>query len=308
MRRILVSLAVARVAAADPTTAQSDALFHQGRQLLEAGRIAEACAAFDASEKLQPDVATVLNQANCHEKNGQLATAWGLFFDAERQLRGIAGDDAAKRRQVALARVAALEPRLSSLAVVVTTPVAGLVVERDGSPIDPGIFGRALPIDGGAYSIVARAPGFRTWTSRVNVATADDHVKVEVPALEPVQEEEPEAEPSSAESGGTRSRVPVMPIVLSGGAVVLLGASVGLELWAESTAHRANELAMTDLAAGRTLWHDANTRRTMAGGFAAAGIACTGVAVWAWVAARRHASVHTAMVPMGLGLALAGDW
>ena len=32
-------------------------------------------------------VATLLNHASCREKNEQLATAWGLFLEAERQTR-----------------------------------------------------------------------------------------------------------------------------------------------------------------------------------------------------------------------------
>src|SRR6187402_336528 len=73
--------------AAQPAETPADALFQEGRDLMTAGKYAEACAAFDASQELKPDIGTLVNQANCREKTGQLASAWGLFADAERQTR-----------------------------------------------------------------------------------------------------------------------------------------------------------------------------------------------------------------------------
>src|SRR5436190_11289267 len=93
---VFVVLGVAvRFAGAQTAGAQAEVLFRQGKTLFAAGKFAEACAAFDASERLEPDVSTVMNQANCREKNGQLATAWGEFLDAERQTRS--ATDAAKQ-------------------------------------------------------------------------------------------------------------------------------------------------------------------------------------------------------------------
>jgi len=84
---VLAALALSAPAHAQSSGAQAETLFRQGKDLLAKGQIAEACAAFDASQKLDPNIATLLNQAACREKNGQLATAWGLFLDAERQTR-----------------------------------------------------------------------------------------------------------------------------------------------------------------------------------------------------------------------------
>src|SRR5689334_5913935 len=82
-----IALALSGTAQAQPSGAQAETLFRQGKELMGKGQIAEACAAFDASQKLDPTIATLLNQAACREKNGQLATAWGLFLEAERQTR-----------------------------------------------------------------------------------------------------------------------------------------------------------------------------------------------------------------------------
>jgi hypothetical protein len=71
-------------------------LFRQGRDLLAAGKVAEACSAFEESQKLEPAVTTLFNLAGCREKLGQFATAWGLFLDTARQTRSAA--DAASQQ------------------------------------------------------------------------------------------------------------------------------------------------------------------------------------------------------------------
>src|SRR5688572_5007835 len=81
-----IVVALSGSAAAD-AKAKAESLFRQGRELMAGGRYAEACAAFDSSQKYDPSTATLFNQADCREKNGQLATAWGLFVEAERQTR-----------------------------------------------------------------------------------------------------------------------------------------------------------------------------------------------------------------------------
>src|SRR6185369_12730876 len=164
-RKLIVVAAFAiaaapRLADAQSSTAQAETLFRQGKDLMAHGRIAEACAAFDASQKLDPTIATLLNQAACREKNGQLATAWGLFLDAERQSR-VAGDEATRQlHQVATDHAAKLEPRLSTLTITVPVEnrVGGLEILRNNELVDPGAWNKALPVDGGSYQITARAP------------------------------------------------------------------------------------------------------------------------------------------------------
>src|SRR6185436_13656654 len=98
MKRVIAVIAVVAVVAvvfllwssaalAQPAGAQAEVLFRQGRTLLSAGKVAEACSAFEESQKLEPAVTTLLNLAGCREKLGQFATAWGLFLEAARQTR-----------------------------------------------------------------------------------------------------------------------------------------------------------------------------------------------------------------------------
>src|ERR1043166_9179048 len=110
-----------RIAAAQPSGAQAETLFRQGKDLMAKGKTAEACAAFDASQKLDPTISTLLNQAACREKNEQLATAWGLFLEAERQPRTASDAPPQQLHQVAASKAAKLEPRLSTLTITVSS-------------------------------------------------------------------------------------------------------------------------------------------------------------------------------------------
>jgi len=60
----------------DQRAAVAEELFDQGRRLSGIGRYAEACAHFANSERLDHGVGTLLNLADCYEKNGQTASAY----------------------------------------------------------------------------------------------------------------------------------------------------------------------------------------------------------------------------------------
>lgn len=278
---------------AQPSGAQAEVLFRSGQDLLAQGKTAEACAAFDASEKLDPGVSTVLNQANCREKNGQLATAWGLYLEAERQTRA-ATDDAAKQlHQVAADHAQKLEPRLSTLkiGVLAEARVDGLEIRRDGEVVEAGAWDQALPIDGGVYKIAARVPGKTEWTSTVTVGGERDAKSIEIPKLSPAALAPPQptdgatrppATAAHSYDGQTSTR---LPIVLGGVAIALAGGAVGFDLWGNSTYDQTKQ--GTD-AQKLAAWHSANTKRYVAEGLGVAALSCAGVAVWLYVR-DRHA-------------------
>jgi hypothetical protein len=185
-RWLVVSL-VALAAASSPAFAQSvsvqaQSLFNEGRSLLQAGKVAEACAAFESSEKLEPAVTTLLNLAACREQNHQLATAWGTFVDANRMARTASNN---KLAGVANSHAAKLEPRLSKLTIAVPADrrVPGLEVLRDNEPVNPAGWNHALPIDGGTYTITARAPGHAPWSATTRIKVESDAQSVEIPKL-----------------------------------------------------------------------------------------------------------------------------
>lgn len=266
-------------ARAQSSTAQAEVLFRQGKDLIAHGKIAEACAAFDASQKLDPTIATLLNQAACREKNGQLATAWGLFLDAERQARPATDQATQQLHQVATDHAAKLEPRLSTLTINVAAEnrVGGLEILRNNEPVDPGAWNKALPVDGGSYKITARAPGNADWSSTITVGVEHDAKTIETPKLKAAA-----LQPSHATLAATEHpRSKVLPLALGGAALGLVGGAVGFELWANSTYDQSKH--EPDNAKQDSLWHSANTKRYVAEGLGVAGIACAGVAVWLYL-------------------------
>ena len=325
---LAVVLGAHRPASAQSAGAQAEAMFREGRTLLNAGKVAEACAAFEASHKLEPAMSTLMNLAACRERNGQFATAWGLFLDAERQTRG--GTDDANRRlhQVALERATKLEPRISKLTINVSadSQIDRLEILRGADVIDPAMWNRALPVDGGRYKITARAPGAAAWTSEIEIAHEGDVKTVEIPKLQSVvglpaaahargRAPESVAGPSDAGEGARGAR---LPLVIAGGGALLLGGAVGAILWGNSSYDQARA-EQTSQARRDSLYSSANTKRHVALGLAAAGIACGGVAAWLYISGRtgeRSATsavaARTRVVPVvdstGVGLVILGGF
>jgi hypothetical protein len=184
---LVIALALPRVALADTSAADkasAEALFNEGKRLMEAGQYAQACPKLADSQRLDPGVGTLLNLGVCYERNGQTASAWATFKEAASAAHG-AGE--AERERFARDRAAALEPKLAKLSVAVgaDSVIDGLEVKRDGEGVPRSSWGLGLPIDPGDHTVEATAPGHKPWSTKVTVA-ASGSASVQVPALEPL--------------------------------------------------------------------------------------------------------------------------
>lgn len=172
-----------------PARAQSDAssrtlavqLFDEAEALFAKEKVAEACPKYAESYRLDPQLGVLVYLAECYEKNGQLASAWGTFREAE---------DVARKRGDARAdhaheRAAALEPRLSYVVIQVPEKarLPGLEVLRDGEAIAPVLWGSRAAIDAGQHRIAVRAPGHEPWQHEVVIAKEASSTSVDVPVL-----------------------------------------------------------------------------------------------------------------------------
>jgi serine/threonine-protein kinase len=281
--RLASALAIAALtgrADAQSVNAEADALFTQGRELVAAGKLAEGCAAFEASQKLDPSVGTLLNAADCREQNHQLAAAWALYHQAERMSAALTDDIGRRRHQTAIDRAQRLEARMSTLTIEVADEdrALGVEVRRDGEVVIEGVWGHPLPIDGGTYKITATAPGHEPWSSSVEVGPEGDARAVRVPPLPAVKAAPPVARRPVAPP---RDRSRALPIAATAGAIALSGGAIGFELWGDSIYARAK--SSPDKQTGNPLWQQANTRRYIAEAMLGGSIACASAAIWLWL-------------------------
>lgn len=166
------------VSRAHAQSATAESLFNDGRKLIADGKLAAACAAFEASNRDEPRAGTLLRLGECREKNQQLASAWSAYKDT----LNLATDP--QKRQFATDKVALLEPRLSYLTVAVSAQVRirGLVLTRNGTSFDPMLWNRALPVEGGDHVIAGRAPGYEPWQKTVHVPFASAKLRTTTPS------------------------------------------------------------------------------------------------------------------------------
>ena len=165
----------------DAATAQ--ALFEEGRALLQAGKAAQACPKLAESHRLDPGTGALLALALCHEQENKLASAWAEFNEVQGRANREGRPD---RSRLAQEHAAALRGRLSTLLIQVPPDVAslaGLEIRRNGVPLGRGAWNVAVPVDGGSYAIKASAPGKKAWESSVWVKPESDRALTTVPSL-----------------------------------------------------------------------------------------------------------------------------
>lgn len=163
--------------------ARAQQLFDSALTDAEAGNFASACPKFQASQEADPKTSTLLNLASCYEKNGQTASAWGAFREAEIRARKASRAD---WESSARGRADALEPKLLRLSIRVSDGNPSLAISRDGARIGPGELGVAIPVDPGPHVVAASAEGYKPWEMRIDVHEAT--ASVDIPPLERIQE------------------------------------------------------------------------------------------------------------------------
>jgi hypothetical protein len=183
---VLAAWAPAGAAQAEPTAAeraQAEGLLGEAHALLASGHPAAACPKIEESHRLSPSTGTKLELARCHESTGRFASAWALYTEVD--AAEAAGGDA-KRGAEARARAAAMEQKLSRLAIRVSDEVKalpGIEVTLDGVAAKGA--GAARPVEPGEHKAVAAAPGGQAIARDVEAARSGEVADVHVGALAP---------------------------------------------------------------------------------------------------------------------------
>ena len=158
--------------------AAAEAIFEQGKLLMQSGDYTQACLKFEASQKLDEGIGTLLYLADCYEKTGRTASAWAMFKEAA-SMAGAQGQDS--RQKLATQRAKSLEPGLVKITIEVAKGdelLLGFEVRNDGVTVPPVQFGSPFPIDPGEHRVEASAPGKRIHTEVVNVTKGVGRVAV----------------------------------------------------------------------------------------------------------------------------------
>jgi hypothetical protein len=186
MRLLLIVMTMALCAeqatAAEPTAAERAVaikLFDEGRALMAEDQFDRACPKLEEARRLAPGLGIIFNLALCHERIGKTASAWVGY----REAAALAAGKEPAREQDARDHAAALEKRLTSLVIEVTTPLEGLVIRRGAAVVERPQWSVAVSVDPGRYLIAASAPGKREWQHEVQVEGEGKTVRVVVPAL-----------------------------------------------------------------------------------------------------------------------------
>src|SRR5258708_24898372 len=123
---------VAAAGAARAQNVEAETLFADGNKLTKQGKLAEACDAFEASNRIEARAGTLIRLGECREANHQLASAWSAYKDALTRVKDT------HKKAIATAKVAELEPKLSYLTISVPDEarVEGLALTRNGQLAD----------------------------------------------------------------------------------------------------------------------------------------------------------------------------
>jgi hypothetical protein len=178
------SLASPAVRAEDTATPVAQALFDDGRQLLLSHDYPAACAKLAASQRLEPAAGTLINLAFCHEQLGKTATAYVEYNDV---LALSLKNDDTERIALARERIAALEPNLSWLLIVLPPGEQDddVSVTLDGTFVGTDAVGAPIPIDVGLHRVAVARAG-REVTVDAIVDQAGSTTQVDIPAFPPV--------------------------------------------------------------------------------------------------------------------------
>ncbi len=178
---LLCAGGMARADASDAVAAE--ALFAEGRRLMAAGKLDEACPKLAESQRLDPAPGTLLNLGACYERAGKTASAWYAYTETETAAARAGQKD---RAVFAKKQARLLEGKLSRITIAVAADASAdaLEIRRGGSLVGQGSLGTPLPVDPGSYLIEATAPGRRKWSTRVQVDPGPSTVSVTIPKLE----------------------------------------------------------------------------------------------------------------------------
>jgi len=293
-------------------TAAAEALFKEGKALMEQGKYTEACPKLEASLAYDRNAGgTILRLAACYQGMKKWASAWGKFNDA---LTRAKQQGRPERIEAAQKGIAEVEPNMSRVTIRVDAGarVPGLEVKLDNAPVPEGAWATATPIDPGPHTVVASAPGHKAWETTFTIAVTAESKSFDVPKLDT-------APSAGATSGGEARSGKTAGYIAIGTGVVLVGAGIGMYFKARAERDQYFEDCKTqpvivcDDPNGRSRVRTWETLAFVAGGV---GLAAVGIGVTLLVTGKpsdtKPATARVVATPTiaatGGGLTLVGEF
>lgn len=285
---LLVIASSATTALAQSDSKRADELFREGRKMLAAGKIDEACLAFEGSNKAEASVGALLNLGECELKRQAPARAW-IAFRRAKLLARATGD--AQRARFAQRQMDKVGTSLGF--VVVSVPAEwrhapGLAVSVDGRQLGDAEIGPLLPVEPGVHEVSATATGAVPFRTQVDVRADGAEVSVEI-ALVRDRSAAGESTARPTSSGGDAGPRDVrklvgMSMTAAGAAAVVVSVALGASArskWngVKDCRERVPPCSLDEIERGDSARATAN----VATGFFVVGaiVAGAGVALWA---------------------------
>lgn len=254
---------------------QARQLFREALALSKAKRWDEAIPVYERSLSLKEEPITLYSLGVAYKSAGRNAEA----LESLRQFLAKATNPKTDRfRDSARAAVTELEPLVAYVTIVVEpNDVEGLEVQVDDRQIPPAGLGLPRLIDPGPRTISARAPGHHEATQTIELAeggsgevtlTLEPVPEADQPApvSVPVVSERPTGDDGEAD-------FPVIPVVLMGAGVAVLGAGVAVGLIGYGDAKDAPTQDGEEADAARTKMLAGDIVAGVGGAVGAAGLA-----------------------------------
>lgn len=237
----LTSTGTALAEASTQEKALASRLFDDASKLMAAGQTVTACPKYAESQRLDPQLGTLLHLGECYVKLGKTASAWASFKEAA----DIAAQRSDPRADKIRDRLAGVEKTLSNLVIVVAdSEPATLEVRQDGALVGKAGWGTPIPVDPGEHKISATAPGAKAREVTTTVTGNGQTATVTLPPIEylptdatpaagsstpTATQATPGAAPAATPSAGSSQRKLAALVVGSVGVVGLgVGAAFGL--------------------------------------------------------------------------------
>jgi hypothetical protein len=300
--------------------AQGQKLYDEGVTLMEQGLFALACPKLEEAVALVPEgVGAKLELANCYERAGRYASAWRAFKIAE-AASAVAGQS--ERHARAKERAAAIEPKLSTLTLIVPDTVRqlpGFVLTRNGATVDRTDWNTAIPVDGGSYRLQAEANGKNPWLRIVEIANTGMNARVEIGMLEIEVKANPPPTTAPSNPWQRSAGLALGGVGLAGGIIGFIVGGAAISKYEDSNAagrcdaqNQCDPMGL-DLRKDALSMANASTGLVIAGGVLLAG----GVILWATAPKEapvattqqgRRSQWSTALEVGPSGLWLRGKW